>query len=215
VENKRRLVALAAERGFALIESDVYGETYFGDERPPVLKAYDTTGNVILCSSFSKVVAPGYRVGWMAPGRHLEAAQVLKFGTSIAGPRLPQEVLAQFLQNGGYDHHLRRLRAALKQQAQQMIDAVTRHFPAGCRMSQPLGGLVLWIELPAGCDSRALFDQARAEHIGIAPGATFSCSGRYDHFIRLHFGDPWSPRLEANIRRLSQLVAAEAARAGG
>jgi DNA-binding transcriptional MocR family regulator len=215
VENKRRLVALAAERGFTLIESDVYGETHFGDERPPVLKAYDTTGNVILCSSFSKVVAPGYRVGWMAPGRHLEAAQALKFGTSIAGPRLPQEVLAQFLQNGGYDHHLRRLRAALKQQAQQMTDAVTRHFPAGCRMSQPQGGLMLWIELPAGCDSRVLFDQARAEHIGIAPGATFSCSGRYDHFIRLHFGDPWTPRLEANIRRLSQLVAAQAVHAGG
>lgn len=214
VEHKRRLVALAEERGFALIESDVYGETHFGAERPPVLQSFDQrgngNGNVILCSSFSKTVAPGYRVGWMAPGRHFKAAQALKFCTSMAGARLPQEVLAEFLANGGYDHHMRRLRAALKQQCEQMIDAVTRHFPAGCRLSRPQGGLILWVELPPQVNSRRLFERARAEHIGLAPGATFSCSTRYDHFIRLHYGQPWSTRLEARLRRLGELVAEEA-----
>lgn len=206
-DHKRRLVALADARGFALIESDVYGETYFGDERPPVLQSFDTTGNVILCSSFSKTVAPGYRVGWMAPGRHFETAQSMKFCTSMAGMRLPQEVLAQFLANGGYDHHMRRLRAALKLQSEQMIDAVTRHFPQGCRLSRPQGGMILWVELPAHVDSRRVFEQARREHIGMAPGATFSCSRRFDHFIRLHYGQPWSARMEAQIQRLGEIVA--------
>ncbi len=211
VAHKRRLVVLAAERGFTLIESDVYGETYFGDERPPVLKAFDTGDDVILCSSFSKTVAPGYRVGWIAPGRHFPQAQSLKLSSTLAGPRLYQEVLAQFLQNGGHDHHMRRLRAALRTQAQQMVDAVTRWFPPGCRLSQPQGGLVLWIELPPGADSRRLFEAALRERIGIAPGATFSCSGRFDHFIRLQFGDPWSERLARQIRRLGELVAQDAA----
>lgn len=206
IDHKRRLVALAAERNLSLIESDVYGDMHFGDERPPVLKSFDNDDAVILCSSFSKTVAPGYRVGWMAPGRHFKAAQRMKFSTSLSTARLPQEVVAQFLQNGGYDHHMRRLRAALKTQSQQMVDAVTRYFPDGCRLSQPQGGLVLWIELPAAVDSRRVFQRAHSEHIGIAPGATFSCSQRFRHFIRIHYGTPWSAKLDANIRRLGQIV---------
>lgn len=205
--NKRRLVALAAERGFTLIESDVYGETHFGDDRPPVLQAFDRSGDVILCSSFSKTVAPGLRVGWLAAGRHFKTAQSMKFSTSLASARLPQEVLAQFIQNGGYDHHMRRLRASLKLQSQQMVDAVTRHFPPGCRLSQPQGGLILWIELPPQVDSRRVFERALKDHIGLAPGATFSCSQRFNHFIRIHYGAPWSAKLDANIRRLGQIVA--------
>jgi DNA-binding transcriptional MocR family regulator len=209
LDSKRRLVALAAERGFTLIETDIYGETYFGDERPPVLKSFDTQDDVILCSAFTKTVAPGYRVGWMAPGRHFKVAQSHKFHTSIAGGMLEQEVLAEFIRDGGYDHHMRKLRAALKQQSQQMADAVTRHFPAGCKLSRPQGGLMLWVELPPQVDSRKVFEQARHEHIGCAPGATFSCSTRFDHFIRVHYGDPWSAKLDAHIRRLGEIVAAQ------
>ena len=211
-ENKRRLVALAAERGFTLIETDIYGETYFSDERPPVLKSFDTRDEVILCSAFTKTVAPGYRVGWMAPGKHFKTAQAHKFHTSITGAMLPQEVLAEFIRDGGYDHHMRKLRAALKLQAQQMADAVARHFPAGCKLSRPQGGFMLWIELPPQVDSRRVFEQARHEHIGCAPGATFSCSRRFDHFLRVHYGDPWSPQLDTHIRRLGQIVADEADR---
>jgi DNA-binding transcriptional MocR family regulator len=205
-ERKRQLVQLCAERGITLIESDIYGELYFGDQRPPVLKSYDEHNDVILCSSFTKSVAPGYRIGWLAPGRHFLKAQGLKMRTSCATPMLQQEVLAQFISDGGYDHHMRRLRAALKSQARHMADAVARHFPMGCRLSAPQGGLMLWIELPRHVDSREVFALARLEHIGVAPGAAFSISRRFDHFIRLQYGEPWSPRLEAAIRRLGQFV---------
>jgi len=213
IESKRRLVKLAAERGFTLIENDIYGETHFGDERPPVLKSFDTQDDVILCSTYSKTVAPGYRVGWIAPGRHFKAAQSHKFHTSITGVRLQQEVLAEFIRDGGYDHHMRKLRAALKlQQCQQMSESVARHFPAGCKLSRPQGGFMLWIEMPPNVDSRKVFEQARHEHIGCAPGATFSCTTRFNHFLRLHYGEPWSPALDANILRLGQIVAEQAAR---
>jgi DNA-binding transcriptional MocR family regulator len=206
VEHKRRLVQLAAERRITLIESDIYGELYFGDQRPPVLKSFDEGGDVILCSAFTKTVAPGYRIGWVAPGRHFLKTQALKMRTSVACPMLQQEVLAEFIRDGGYDHHLRRLRAALKTQAHQMADAVARYFPAGCRLSLPQGGLMLWIELPRHVDSREVFALARLEHIGVAPGAAFSISRRFDHFIRLQYGDPWSPALDAAIRKLGQIV---------
>ena len=206
VEHKRRLVQLCAERGISLIESDIYGELYFGEQRPPVLKSYDQHNDVILCSAFTKTVAPGYRIGWMAPGRHLMKAQALKMRMSCASPMLQQEVLAQFMRDGGYDHHLRKLRASLKAQAHHMADAVARYFPMGCRLSVPQGGLLLWIELPRHVDSRAVFALARLEHIGVAPGAAFSISRRFDHFIRLQYGEPWSPRMEAAIKRLGQIV---------
>lgn len=206
VENKRRIVQMMAERDIALIESDIYGEIHFGEQRPPVLKCFDERNEVILCSAFTKTVAPGYRIGWIAPGRHFLKTQALKFRTSVACPMLQQEVLAQFIADGGYDHHLRRLRAALKTQADQMADAVARHFPMGCRLSIPQGGLMLWIELPRHVDSREVFTLARLEHIGVAPGAAFSTSRRFDHFIRLQYGDPWSPELEAAMRKLGQIV---------
>lgn len=215
VENKRRLVQMMAERGVTIIESDIYGEMHFGEQRPPVLKSFDSDGDVILCSAFTKTVAPGYRIGWVAPGRHFLKTQALKMRTSVACPMLQQEVLAQFLRDGGYDHHMRRLRAALKSQAQHMADAVARYFPAGCGLSMPQGGLLLWIELPRHVDSRRVFEQARFEHIGVAPGAAFSTSRRFDHFIRLQYGDPWSPAMDAAIRRLGQIVTRLAERPPG
>jgi DNA-binding transcriptional MocR family regulator len=206
VAHKRRLVELAADRGITLIESDIYGELYFGEQRPPVLKSFDTRNDVILCSAFTKTVAPGYRIGWVAPGRHFLKTQALKIRTSLACPMLQQEVLAEFMRDGGYDHHLRRLRAALKTQAHQMADAVARYFPMGCRLSLPQGGLLLWIELPRHVDSREVFALARLQHIGVAPGAAFSISRRFDHFIRLQYGDPWSARMDDSLRRLGQIV---------
>lgn len=206
VEHKRRLVRLTAERGITLIESDIYGELYFGDQRPPVLKSFDTSGDVILCSAFTKTVAPGYRVGWVAPGRHFLKTQALKFRTSVACPMLQQEVIAQFIRDGGYDHHLRKLRAALKTQAREMADAVARYFPPGCRLSIPQGGLMLWIELPRHVDSREVFALARLEHIGVAPGAAFSVTRRFDHFIRLQYGAPWCAQMDASLRKLGHIV---------
>jgi DNA-binding transcriptional MocR family regulator len=212
VEHKRRLVAMMAERGVTVIESDIYGEVHFGEQRPPVLKSFDTRDDVILCSAFTKTVAPGYRIGWVAAGRHFVKTQALKMRTSVACPMLQQEVLAQFIRDGGYDHHMRRLRAALKHQARQMAEAVARYFPPGCGLSMPQGGMLLWIEMPRHVDSREVFALARQDHIGVAPGAAFSTTRRFDHFIRLQCGDPWSPQMDAAIRRLGEIVARVAAR---
>lgn len=215
VENKRRLVQMMAERGVTVIESDIYGEVHFGEQRPPVLKSFDAQDEVILCSAYTKTVAPGYRIGWVAPGRHFLKTQALKMRTSVACPMLQQEVLAQFLRDGGHDHHMRRLRATLKMQAQKMAEAVARYFPPGCGLSAPQGGLMLWIELPRHVDSREVFALARQQHIGVAPGAAFSTTRRHDHFIRLQYGDPWSPPMEAAIRRLGEIVSRLAERPPG
>jgi DNA-binding transcriptional MocR family regulator len=141
-ENKRKLVRLLDSRGIPLIEDDIYGDTYFGRSRPFVAKAFDTSGSVLLCSSFSKSLAPGFRIGWIAPGRFQQQVELLKFINSIATPELPQLAIAEFMANGGYDHHLRRLRAAFATQVQRTSEAVAISPPgAGSHSQQALGAV--------------------------------------------------------------------------
>jgi DNA-binding transcriptional MocR family regulator len=204
-EKKRQLVRLLDSRGIPLIEDDIYGDTYFGRSRPFVAKAFDSSGSVLLCSSFSKSLAPGFRIGWIAPGRFQQQVELLKFINSIATPELPQLAIAEFMANGGYDHHLRRLRAAFATQVQRTSEAVAEYFPAGCRITQPAGGFVLWVEMPAAVDAVRLFQLARDACIAVAPGPMFTNTGRFRNFMRLNCGNVWSSQIERAVMRLGEM----------
>ena len=209
---KRDLVALLGRHDVPLIEDDVYGELYEGDVAPPPAKAYDRRGLVLHCSSFSKCLAPGYRVGWATPGQWARAVERLKLMTSLSGSIPVQAALAEYLQEGGYDRHLRSLRQSLQAQRNGLFDAVSRHFPDGTRVVRPAGGYFVWVELPVGVDAMALHRAALAHRISLAPGPMFSASGEFRHHIRLTCGQHWDGALERAVRTLARLVD-EAARA--
>jgi DNA-binding transcriptional MocR family regulator len=204
--NRRALLALASRHGIPVIEDDIYGDLPHEGARPPCLKSLDTEDHVILCSSFSKTLAPGYRVGYLAAGRHLERVLALKMALNFAGASLPALAVAEFLRTGGYDHHLRRLRHTYRQQVARTRDAVAREFPADTKVSNPTGGFVLWLELPKGTDAMAIFQSAREAGISIAPGHLFSPAGEFSHCLRLSCGFPWSPRIETAIATLGKIV---------
>jgi DNA-binding transcriptional MocR family regulator len=205
-DRKKRLVTMLAQREIPLIEDDLYGDLYFGGFRPRVAKAYDREGMVMLCGSFSKTLAPGYRVGWLIPGRFFEKAKILKSTSSGPTATLPQIALADYVANGGYDHHLRGLRQALKRQVEQVSRAVSESFPPETKLTRPAGGFVLWIELPEKVNALELHARALAQKISIAPGPMFSPNQTYTNFIRLSCGQPWSPTLERAIGVLSSLI---------
>lgn len=206
-EDKRReLLALLARHDVPLIEDDVYAELHFDGELLSS-KALDTAGRVLHCGSFAKCLAPGYRVGWVAAGRYTRSVERLKFMTSLASNIPTQIALADYLQQGGFEPHLRRLRRALADQQAQLMDAVARHFPAETRVSRPEGGYFLWLELPEGTDTLALHRRALAQGISIAPGPIFSAKREYRHCLRLNSGHPWDGRFEAAVAALGRLVA--------
>lgn len=205
--HKQVLVELVTRWQIPLIEDDVYGELYFGPARPRACKAYDCEGWVLLCASFSKQLAPGYRVGWAAPGRFRGQVERLKAMHNLATATLPQLALSEYLAHGRYDHHLRQLRQAFAQQVQQTTQAIQRYFPADTRVTQPTGGFVLWVELPAFGDAVSLHAQALQQHIGFVPGPLFSAQARYGSCLRLTCGQPWSAGLEANLATLGRLAA--------
>jgi DNA-binding transcriptional MocR family regulator len=204
--NKQRLVELLARGEVPLIEDDINGDLGFAGERPRPARAWDKNGLVMLCGSFSKTIAPGYRVGWVAPGRHYEKVKALKLTSTLATASLPQLAIAEFVENGGYDHHLRALRSRLARQCEQMSEAVSAAFPPGIALTRPRGGFVLWIELPTGVSALRLHERALAEKISVAPGPMFSAKQGFENFIRISCGQPWSARLERAIGRLGQLV---------
>lgn len=210
---KRDLVDLLARHDLPLIEDDVYAELYEGAVAPLPAKAYDRRGLVMHCSSFSKCLAPGYRVGWAAPGRLVREVERLKLMTSLSGSIPVQAALAEYLQEGGYDHHLRALRQTLKTQRESLFAAVTRNFPAGTRVARPAGGYFVWVAMPATVDAMALHRAALAEGISLAPGPMFSARAEFQHHIRLTCGQPWDASLERAMRTVARLVD-DAARAG-
>jgi DNA-binding transcriptional MocR family regulator len=207
-ERKRQLVAMTEAAGVALIEDDIYGDLQFEGPRPVPLKAFERHGGVMLCSSFSKSLAPGLRIGWIAPGRQLARVETLKFVSTLTTPEIPQMALAAFLAEGGYDHHLRKLRRTLAQQVRATTDAVTAHFPEGTRVTRPQGGFVIWIELPGAIDTQALCDTAIAHGVSFAPGRIFSASDRYRNCLRLSCGYPLSAQREHAIETLGRLARA-------
>lgn len=203
-ERKRALVELLAARGIPLIEDDIYGDLGFG-ARPVACKAFDTTGNVLYCSSFSKTLAPGWRVGWIVAGRYQEKVMGLKALMNGTTNSVVQKALAAYLAEESYPRHLRRLSHRLADQMGALHEAVGRSFPSDTRTTRPQGGLSLWLEVP-GLDSLALYRQALAEGIGLSPGPVFSTSGRYGSFFRLCSGF-WNPGVEAAVHRLGRLIA--------
>jgi DNA-binding transcriptional MocR family regulator len=207
-ERKRALVELLTQHDVPLIEDDVYGELYFGSKRPAPAKAFDTKGLVMHCSSFSKCLAPGYRIGWAAPGRYAQAVARHKLTTTISASAPAQAALTEYLEKGGYDKHLRQLRHVLSVQQTAMMQAVVRHFPKGTKATRPNGGYFLWIELPEHVDALDIHRQALSLGISVAPGPMFSAKRGFTNCLRLNYGHPWDARAEAALTALGRLVAA-------
>ena len=207
LEKKQALVALLAGHGIPLIEDDVYGELYFGHRAPLPAKAFDRKGLVMHCSSFSKTLAPGYRVGWVSPGRFGQQIERLKLMTTLSASLPAQLALADYLQHGGYNKHLRKLRHAMESQLSSLLAAIARYFPPGVRVSRPAGSYFVWVAFDPGFDALALHQAALLHGISVAPGPIFSARRNYRHCLRLNCGHPWSPRFEAAMSTLGTLVA--------
>ena len=203
---KKKLVELITRHQIPLIEDDIYGELYFGKQRPRTCKYYDSKGWVMHCSSLSKSLAPGYRIGWCIPGKFRNEVGFLKRMNDISSPTITQAAMAHFLQHGRYAYHLKQLRKALHTQCLRYMQGVIEHFPENCKVSRPQGGFVLWIELPSKINAFKLRTEAMKQHISIVPGRIFSAGSHYGNFIRLSFGKPWNADMDYGLMLLGKII---------
>ncbi|MGO4745991.1 aminotransferase-like domain-containing protein [Serratia quinivorans] len=202
-EKKAYITKLADQNDVIIIEDDTFGDIAFGEQRPFPMRAFSP--NVILCSGFSKTVAPGVRVGWVHSNHYLRKITSLKYTSTMGSSILPQAAIAELLRNGGYDAHLRKLRRQLASLVAKIRQVVLREFPLGTKVTEPEGGYVLWVEMPeTTLNVRTLFIKARNAGIGIAPGHIFATDDRYDHCFRLNAGFGYNDEVEQAITQLAQ-----------
>jgi DNA-binding transcriptional MocR family regulator len=207
---KQTLVELLAKYEVPLIEDDVYSELRFGSAPIRPAKFFDRQGLVLHCGSFAKSLAPGYRIGWAAAGRFAEQLERAKWMTTLSASVPAQRAIADYLEHGGYDRFLRKLRRELAAQQADMLSAIDRYFPPQTTATLAAGGYFTWVELPHSVDALRLFEAALERGISLAPGPIFSASGEFRHHIRLNYGYPWSPEIERAMATLGELAQDEA-----
>ena len=203
---KKRLVELLAAKNVPLIEDHIYAELHFDAAAARPAKAFDRSGNVMLCSSFSKTLAPGLKVGWIEPGRWRDSVRMLKFMSSGGQNELVELAVAELIESGGYERSLRQLRRRFASQVDLARGIIAESFPRGTRATRPAGAYIVWVELPKGCDSVVLFEKLLERGITIGPGPMFSASQRYRNCMRLSLGQIWSERHERALREVGRLA---------
>lgn len=204
--NKQRFVEVSTRYNIPIIEDDVYGDLYFSRTRPKPLKAYDTEGLVLYCSSFSKTICPGLRVGYTLAGQFQQNAQRIRYMTSIASPPLSEEVVARYLSQGLYFKWLKQLRLQLKENLALHMQAIKKYFPDSVKLARPEGGFLLWLQFDEAIDGIKLFEEAYKNQISIAPGQMFSPNKGFKNYIRLSFCNPWSPTIQQSLKTLGDLA---------
>lgn len=206
-ENKKAVVKLMEKHNVPLIEDDLFGDLYFGKHRPTCCKTYDESGIVLLCSSFSKTLAPGYRVGWMVPGKFKEKVDRTKYYHSLYTTSITHEAVGSFLENDRYENHLRKLRHTLHRNSLQFLRCISQYFPDDAKVTIPQGGLHLWVELNKRSDTVELYNTAMSNKISIAPGRMFTLQNQYTNCLKLNYGLVWSDKVEGALKLLGKLAA--------
>jgi DNA-binding transcriptional MocR family regulator len=205
-EHKKEAVKLLEKYNIPLIEDDLYGDLYFGIKRPTCCKSYDESGMVLLCNSFSKTLAPAYRVGWVAPGKFMNEVMKIKLFHTLSSTPITHEATGSFLETGRYEAHLRKLRKILYTNYLQYVRVIGESFPDGTKISRPQGGLSLWVELPKAIDTIELYNSAFSKKITFSPGSMFTLQKQFGNCMRLSYGLEWNEKTENGLKSLARLA---------
>jgi DNA-binding transcriptional MocR family regulator len=205
-ENKKAVVQLMEKHNVPLIEDDVYGDLHFGNQRPNSCKTFDESGNVLWCGSFSKSLASGYRVGWVAPGKFKEQVERTKHFHSMYSSTIPHEAIGNFLESGKYETHLKKIRQNLYLNLLNFQRCIVEYFPEDTKLTNPSGGLNLWIEFNKKIDTVELYNKAIQNKISISPGRLYSLQNQYNHCLKLSYGRFWSDKIEHALKIVGKLA---------
>ncbi len=207
LERRRKLVAIAGRYGVPILEDDSYGELRYDGQHLPTLKALDEAGVVVYLGSFSKILSPGLRVGFiLAPDAMLEKLVFAKQAADLHTSVLPQRIAHEFLKQDLLDDHIQTIIANYRQRRDAMLSAMERFFPDGVRWTRPEGGIFLWVTLPEGRDAAELFDRALEHKVVFVPGGNYYANGGGENSMRLNFSAYKPERIAEGIERLGKAI---------
>ncbi|EKF86053.1 PLP-dependent aminotransferase family protein [Methanobacterium formicicum] len=205
-ESKRQKVAeIMAEHETILVEDNPYGEIRFmGDDIPPIKSHLPDS---ILFGTFSKIVSPGMRMGWIvAPPEVMDKLITAKQASDLHSNYFTQRVVYQYLQDNNVDKHIQSIKQLYKSQRDQMVHSIRKYFPEGVKHTSPQGGMFLWVTLPEGTSSMELFELAMEENVAFVPGETFYTENPEKNTMRLNFSNSSVEEIEEGMKRLGNAI---------
>ncbi|MCP3099211.1 PLP-dependent aminotransferase family protein [Myxococcus sp. K15C18031901] len=209
LERRKQMVRLAQQHRFLILEDDPYGELRFRGEHLPSLAAFEEQGVVVSLGTFSKTLAPGLRIGWVAgPKDFVRSLTIAKQSTDLHTATVAQRAVVKLLERFDYYQHLAALTPVYGERANAMLDALKAHMPQGTRWTHPDGGMFLWAQLPAGLSGEALLPKAIEQKVAFVPGSPFFASNPRPEFIRLNYSNRPPELIDEGMRRLGSVIAA-------
>jgi 2-aminoadipate transaminase len=207
-EDKRaELARLAAKYGVPLIEDDPYAPLRFRGKAIPPIKAHDEAGMVFYLGSFSKMMAPALRLGWIvAPADLIPRITTLRESFDLESSTLFQRAVAEFLSRGLLEPHLERMTSTHRERCDTLLGALGEHLSDLARWSKPDGGVFVWVSLPGGLDTTEMFHQAIERQVAYIPGGVFSVDGSTRNALRLNFSNVRPEAIEEGVSRLADVI---------
>ena len=206
LERRRPIAELAAKYGVVVAEDDPYRDLRYAGKALPSIKSFDREGWVVFLGSFSKIISPGLRVGFMAGDpRILRKCTIGKQSSDVHTANLNQAIVDRFLRQNLLPAHIASICGSYREQLRAMLEEL-RAFPEGTRSTRPEGGLFVWVELPSGIDAKELLEQAVARHVAYVPGTHFYCDGGHENTLRLNFSNSTIPQIHEGMAVLRELI---------
>lgn len=204
-EKRQEVAEILKNEDTIFVEDNPYGEIRFlGEDIPPVKSYLD---NGVLFGSFSKIVSPGMRLGWIVANEEIMKKIIIaKQSSDLHSNYFTQRVVYQYLSDNNVDEHIEKIKKMYRNQRNLMVSMIKEHFPENVKYTQPEGGMFLWVTLPEGLSSLDLFNLAIKENVAFVPGNAFFADGNGDYTLRLNFSNSDEERIEEGIKRLGKAI---------
>jgi 2-aminoadipate transaminase len=207
LERRKQLIEIANRYDLPIIEDNAYGELRYEGERIPSIASLDTQGRVVHLGSFSKILAPGLRVGWISASPELILKfELIKYGADLQPNELVEMMIDGYLRKYNLDEHLEKIKGEYKARRDLMIEAIRNEFPAEAKWYYPEGGMFVWIELPERINTRELLKKAVDRGVAFIPGGSFYPNGGVEYAFRINFSNMQREKIVQGMKILSQLL---------
>ncbi|QXJ30571.1 aminotransferase-like domain-containing protein [Saccharolobus shibatae] len=209
-EDRKRLLEIASKYDFLIFEDDAYGFLVFEGESPPPIKAFDKEGRVIYTSTFSKILAPGLRLGWVvAHEDFIKEMELYKQNIDLHTPSFSQYIAMEAIRRGVIQNNLPKIRRVYKEKRDVMLEAIETSFPKDARWTRPVGGMFVFAWLPEKIDTTKMLEKALQRGVAYVPGSSFYADYSGKNTMRINFSFPKKEELVEGIRRLGDTIKQE------
>lgn len=208
-ERRKQLAELAEKYDVYVLEDNPYGEIRFAGQHVPAVKSFDKSGHVLYMSTFSKTLAPGFRLGWLVADKNVvNKLTVLKQSADLHTDNLAQFAVAQFFADNDVDAHVKEISALYGKRKNLMLEGIKKYFPEGVKYTDPEGGMFLWVEVPGVDDTVELFKECLEHDVAFVPGDPFFADGVQPGAFRLNYSNMKEDQIEVGLKRLGAALTA-------